>query len=137
METKLRVGKRYYYEQVGSNAIITGTLINKETFERDKKVAGTTWHDKISDIQRELKPIMNTKELNGMYGKSQEKTDVIGLGVWKLGQEIKFNDGKIRKLIHIEYRNMAVDLLRFDDKTELFTEDIKDNFDKCEFNEED
>jgi len=57
MKTKLKVGERYYYEQVGSNAIITGTLIDKDTFERDRKVAGGTWHDKISDIQRELKPI--------------------------------------------------------------------------------
>ena len=57
MKTKLKVGERYYYEQVGSNAIITGTLIDKDTLERDRKVAGGTWHDKISDIQRELKPI--------------------------------------------------------------------------------
>jgi len=54
---KLKVGSRYYYEQVGSGATITGTLIDKDTFERDKKVAGIIWHDKISEIQRELKPI--------------------------------------------------------------------------------
>ena len=56
-KNKLKVGERYYYEQVGSGAIITGTLISKEIFERDKKVAGGTWHDKISNIQRELRPI--------------------------------------------------------------------------------
>ncbi len=61
-KNKLKVGERYYYEQVGSNAKITGTLIDKETFERDEKVAGGTWCDKISDIQRELRPIQKTKK---------------------------------------------------------------------------
>ena len=69
-----------------------------------------------------------TEKLKKRYGESEEKTDVIGLGVWKLGQKIKFKDGKFRKLVHIEYRNMAIDLLRFDDGVSLFTGDIKDNF---------
>ena len=56
-----------------------------------------------------------TQELIKIYGESQEKTDVLGLGKWNLWQPIKFNDGKIRRITHIEYRNMAVDLIRFDD----------------------
>lgn len=71
---------------------------------------------------------MKTAELEKQFGKSQQKTDVLGLGKWKLGDIIEFVDGSKKKLIHIERRNMAVDLLRFDDGTELFTEDIKDNF---------
>jgi hypothetical protein len=70
----------------------------------------------------------STKELNKRYGITQQKTNVLGLGEWKLGQKVKFKDGKIRKLIHIEYRNMAIDLLRFDDGKAIFTGDIKDNF---------
>lgn len=69
-----------------------------------------------------------TEKLNKKYGQSRDKTDVIGLGEWKLSEKIFFKDGKTRQLIHIEYRNMAVDLLRFDDGVELFTGDIKDNF---------
>jgi len=71
---------------------------------------------------------METKELIKRYGESQNKTDVIGIGQWNLNEIILFNDGKKRKLIHIEYRNMAVDLLRFDDGTELFTNEIHNNF---------
>ena len=71
--------------------------------------------------------------LEKRYGRSQLKTDVYELGEWSLNQEIKFKDGKTRKLIHIEYRNMMIDLLRFDDGTELFTGDIQHNFDPTEF----
>lgn len=77
-------------------------------------------------IYREV--YITTKELEREYGKSRSDTDVLGLGKWKLGENIPFKDGKIRQLVHIECRNMAVDLLRFDDGTELFTEQIKDNF---------
>ena len=71
--------------------------------------------------------------LEKRYGCSQLKTDVYGLGEWKLNQEIKFKNGKTCKLIHIEYRNMMIDLLRFDDGTELFTGDIQHTFDPTEF----
>lgn len=67
-------------------------------------------------------------EFEKLYGKSEEKTDCIGLGEWKRNDLIKFKDGKTRQLIHIEYRNMAIDLLRFDDGLEIFTEDIKNYF---------
>ena len=60
------------------------------------------------------------------YGKSEQTTNVLGLGEWKLGDNIKFKDKSIKKLIHIEYRNMAVDLLRFDDGTQLFTGQLID-----------
>ena len=71
---------------------------------------------------------MITKELNKMYGTTELKTNVLGLGEWNLWEKIKFNDGKIRKLVHIEYRNKAIDLLRFEDGKEVFTGDIKDEF---------
>ena len=77
-----------------------------------------------------------TQSLIKTYGKTESKTDVLGLGKWNLWQPIKFNDEKIRRIAHIEYRNMAVDLIRFEDGKELFTEDIKDNFSKEEFNNE-
>ncbi len=77
-----------------------------------------------------------TQFLIKRYGKTQSETDVINLGKWNLWQPIKFNDGKIRRIAHIEYRNMAVDLIRFDDGKELFTENIKDNFSKEEFNDD-
>lgn len=67
-----------------------------------------------------------TKELEKLYGKTQKTTDVLGLGEWNLGDDIKFKDGKTRKLVHIEYRNMAIDLLRFDDGVECYTGEIKD-----------
>ena len=70
-----------------------------------------------------------TQELEERYGKSQSKTNVIDLGEWDLNTIIKFKDGKERQLVHIEFRNMAIDLLRFDDGTEIFTGDIKDSFD--------
>mgnify|MGYP001581069081 CR=1 FL=1 len=71
---------------------------------------------------------MKKEELEKMYGKSQNKTDVMGLGEWNLGDCIKFIDGNVRKLVHIEYRNMAVDLLRFDDGKEVFTGDVQKEF---------
>lgn len=64
------------------------------------------------------------KELETKYGKSEKETSVLGVGIFKLGQTYKFKDGIWRRLVHIEYRNMAVDLLRFDDGTELFTGDL-------------
>lgn len=73
--------------------------------------------------------MLTTQELVENYGNSEKDTGVLGLGRWKLGEDILFKDGKQRRLIHIEYRNIAIDLLRFDDGTELFTGDIKNNFD--------
>ena len=70
----------------------------------------------------------NTEELEELYGKSQQKTDVLGLGEWCLGDLIKFRDGETRKLVHIEYRNMAVDLLRFNDGKQVFTENVIGEF---------
>ena len=71
--------------------------------------------------------------LEKQYGQSQPSTNVCGLGEWKLNQSILFQDGTNKTLIHIEYRNMMIDLLRFDDGTELFTGDIQHNFDPTEF----
>lgn len=66
-------------------------------------------------------------ELEELYGKSQRSTKVVGLPLMKLNDSFQFKDGKKRKLLHIEYRNMCVDLLRFDDGVELFTDAIYDN----------
>jgi len=74
-----------------------------------------------------------TQELINIYGTTEKKTDVLGLGKWNLWQHIRFNDGKIRRIAHIEFRNRAVDLIRFDDETQLFTENIKDKFAEEEF----
>ena len=82
-----------------------------------------------NELEQQIKLI----ELENKYGKTQRSTGVLGLGEWNLNQEILFKDGKKRKLVYIKYRNMAVDLLRFDDGTELFTGDIQHNFDPTEF----
>ena len=84
-------------------------------------------------MTNELEQHVKLIELENKYGKTQLSTDVLGLGRWNLNQEILFKDGKKRKLVHIEYRNMAVDLLRFDDGSELFTGDIQHNCDPTEF----
>lgn len=65
-------------------------------------------------------------ELEKLYGKSKSTTKIIGLPLMKLNTVFQFTDGKKRRLVHIEHRNMAVDFLRFDDNTDLFTADVYD-----------
>ncbi|KKM94114.1 hypothetical protein LCGC14_1201560, partial [marine sediment metagenome] len=55
-----------------------------------------------------------TQMLERKYGNSEWKTDVVGSMPWNLWQPIRFKDGKTRRITHIECRNMAVDLIRFD-----------------------
>jgi hypothetical protein len=71
---------------------------------------------------------VNTKELNKKYGLSRKETDIIDLGKWKLNEIIDFKDNKKRKLIHIQYINMCVDVLTFDDGLRLVSEEIINNF---------
>jgi len=73
-----------------------------------------------------------TKELEKIYGTSAKKTEMFE-GKAILGKIYPGLDNKERKLIHIEVRNMLVDLWRFDDGLEVFTGDLDKHFDKKVF----
>ena len=61
-----------------------------------------------------------------MYTDSRKSSQIMGLPILLLNQTLLFKDGKKRKLEHIEYRNMACDMYRFDDGTMIDTEDLYD-----------
>lgn len=74
-------------------------------------------------------------ELDRKYGKSAPFTDCFE-GRIKLNSEFIFKDGVKRRLIHIEVRNMLVDLFRFDDGFEMFTGDINKYVERVPYVEE-
>lgn len=99
---------------------------NDLTSEQREKLLPKGWPEKVEERHFVLLQFY----LNHRYGKSQKETDLVGVSQkFKLGKEYKFKDGTTSRLAHIEFRNMAVDLLYFANGKELFSGDIVKNLD--------